>query len=241
MSLLCRIAVFCSLICSVALTAESLPNAWIQQIVGSVEVSSDSADWKPAAIKSVMNPGDVVRTGPSSWAVVAFPNASLVRIEAGSTVRLRDIRFNPKKGTIAGRMDLQGPGRVTAFIRKLGKESNHFNIGTPVCVVGVRGTAFEVEVPDNDSSRFTVWEGKVIVRDFVSEEGLSVDNNEMMSDFLHEIILGSGQGAEYRKGKGFSKPDSSGAANAERRGISDELRKASDELASSMKTEGKKK
>jgi len=181
---------------------------------------------------------DVIKTGPNSWVTLAFENSSIIKIAPNSEVKVDKIKYDLEERIMKTKIDIFGVGKLFAAVRKLKKKSR-FKIGTPTAVVGVRGTEFMVDVPDKNTAIFAVFKGKVIVKDFVSEQGLSTDDMEMMMDFLHEIDLGGNKYSTYKKGKGFESAHDIGDKFQNEKRITRELKEDSSKLKKELEKESR--
>jgi len=180
--------------------------AWVRLSKGKVWVkSAESKYWFKPKIGMALKENDVIKTHKNSWITIAYENSSLVRIAPSSEVKITKVDYDRKKQSLESKIKIFGLGKIIAAVKKLGKGSSNMDVETPTAVAGVRGTEFMVDVPDKDTSIVAVFGGKVIVKDFVTEAGLSEDDMGMMMDLLHEVALGDGQYTIYKKDKGFSR------------------------------------
>lgn len=138
------------------------PGARILSVRGLVEVQSASAGrWTAAAAARTMRPGDAVRTGAQSSAVLQIDGARMTLYE---TTLLR-IPAAASPVSTASAPPFRHPwleaGRaffdVTPQNPALG-----FSVRTPTLVAGVKGTVFEV-IAEGDEQAVYVWEGLVEV------------------------------------------------------------------------------
>ncbi len=89
----------------------------------------------------------------------------------------------------------ESKGVISAnFVKK--SAGSEWRIKTPVVTAGVRGTSFTVEASSKDT-RIVLFKGKVIVKDFVRESGLSSDPNELMQDFLNDVEINAGTALKW--------------------------------------------
>jgi hypothetical protein len=130
--------------------------ATILRMTGQVSVLKDSTPW-------ALNVGDSIRarqmveTGPDGWA--------LFQVNDGSTFEV----FPNSKVTFRNNMNWQDLldlwiGRIKVQIQRWGGQPNPQRITTPTAVISVRGTTFDVEHDDMDSTLVAVSEGQVAVR-----------------------------------------------------------------------------
>lgn len=211
--------------------------AWVKLYTGDVKIKPvKSKRWFVPKIGMALKNGDVIKTGKKSWITIAFENSSLARFSQNSKVKIAKLEYDIKTKKLKSRLKIPGLGKIISIIRKLKKgKAPEFDVETPTAVIGVRGTEFMVDVPDEDTSIFAVFEGKVIVKDFVAEQGISTDDMEMMLDFLHEISLESGRYTIYKKGKGFTKSKTIGKKYQHEKKIAKELKKEASKLEEELK------
>lgn len=186
--------------------------AWVHFFKGDVKIKFQNSNlWKNIKLKMAVKPGDVIKTGKNSYAVIAFENAALTRIMPNSEVEISKLNYIEKEKKSESKIKILSIGKLVSVIKKLSKEQqNEVEVETPTAVMGVRGTDIMVDVPDENTSVFAVFEGKVVVKDFATEAGVSKDDMKMLLDFLHEISIESGQYSVYIKDKGFKKAESIG-------------------------------
>ncbi|MEO5657456.1 MAG: FecR family protein [Nitrospiria bacterium] len=138
------------------------PGARILSIRGLVEVQSASAGrWTAAAPAVTMQPGDALRTGAQSSAVLQIDGA---RMTLHETTLLR-IPAAANTVSTASALPFRHPwleaGRALFDVTPQ-KPAQGFSVRTPTLVAGVKGTVFEV-VAEGDEQAVYVWEGLVEV------------------------------------------------------------------------------
>jgi hypothetical protein len=104
--------------------------------------------WRVASQRMVLQPGDMVRTGPGGAAEVAFVSA-VVRMDENTVIILPPLEAVPASaGNPSGlRLLLQG-GRALFRVFK-DRLQGTFEVITPSIIVGVKGTTFGVEQGPN--------------------------------------------------------------------------------------------
>jgi len=151
---------------------------------------------------------DRIKTEINSNVTVVIEGGALFRIEENTTVQLLNLvsETEKKKKIIKSQIGIPQKGKVLSYIRKfVGTQNNHFSIKTPVCTASVRGTGLAVDVEDEETTHIAVFEGRVVVKDFVEDSLLPQDNEEFLLLFLHEISMKPNQMTTVTK-KGIKKP-----------------------------------
>lgn len=128
--------------------------------------------------------GDVIQTGKNAKVGILMSDGSSFHIYQNSTLEVRPTStYYESKGVISAN-----------FVKK--SAGSEWRIKTPVVTAGVRGTSFTVEASSKDT-RIVLFKGKVIVKDFVRESGLSSDPNELMQDFLNDVEINAGTALKW--------------------------------------------
>ena len=106
-------------------------------------------EWLPAESDMTLTEGDMIKTGPDSWALLSLEGieetaSATVEIEEGSQLLFAE--FVKDEAGEAGKtlLDL-AIGELMITVEKLEAESK-FEVKTPTSVTGVRGTKFSVKV-----------------------------------------------------------------------------------------------
>ena len=130
--------------------------ATLSVINGRVELWRDGQPW---ALREGQNirPGQEIRTGPDGYALFTISDGSTFEVFPNSHVVFRD---NP--GNFQDLLNLM-LGRVRVYIQKLNGQPNHNRVTTPTALITVRGTVFDVQVEEADSTLVGVEEGQVEV------------------------------------------------------------------------------
>lgn len=131
--------------------------AKVTALTGQVSVMKDSTPWA-LSLGSEIQLKQTIVTGSDGFAVFQVSDGSTFEIYPNSRVTFRN---NP--GNWKDLIDLW-VGRAKIHIEKIGGKPNHNRITTPTAVISVRGTTFDVEVEDSDSTLVAVEEGVVWVQ-----------------------------------------------------------------------------
>lgn len=103
--------------------------------------------------------GAVVRTDAAGFGQLDYADGSLARLGPDTTLTV--VALADAADEVATELDL-GAGRVWNRVRGVTESEGRYEVGTPVAVAGVRGTAFDVAC-DPAGCTFTVLEGIVDV------------------------------------------------------------------------------
>jgi len=132
--------------------------AKVVTLTGQVSVMKDFQPWALSAGDSIQVTQTIV-TGPDGHALLQVSDGSTVEVYPNSTFVFRK---NP--GNWRDLIDLF-LGRVRVHIEHLGATPNPNRVLTPVAVISVRGTTFDVTVNDDDETTIVeVEDGTVEVR-----------------------------------------------------------------------------
>ncbi len=131
--------------------------AKVLHLIGQVSVMKDSNPWA-LHVGDVIQVQQLVVTGPDGYAQFQVSDGSSFEVFPNARVTFRSNYSNWK--------DLLDVwiGRVKVHIEKLNGQPNHNKVHTPTAVISVRGTIFDVEVDDSESTLVSVEEGQVDVR-----------------------------------------------------------------------------
>lgn len=155
----------------------------ITLLSGDVHITHLKKQLKPK-LGMLLKEGDVIETGKNAKVGVLMNDGSSFHVFQNTQLEIKPAStYYESKGVISAN-----------FVRK--SEKSSWSIKTPVVTAGVRGTSFTVEASAKDT-RIVLFKGKVIVKDFVRETGLSNDPNELMQDFLNDVEINSGTALKW--------------------------------------------
>ena len=137
--------------------------ATLAQVDGVVEVLPEGEQtWHPAAVGERIEPGDRIRTGPASAALLRFFNGSTTNIGAETEISL--VQMNSRR--MGGHEVVvlhQWIGESYHRVQPLPDSASEFKVETPAAITRVRGTVFAVIVEEDGTTDVVVVEGKVDV------------------------------------------------------------------------------
>ena len=137
--------------------------ATLEATSGTVEVRPGGSDvWLPASPAQRLEPGDRIRTGPHSGAVIAFFDGSRTAMEAETEVTIIEMRSR-RDGTAKVILLYQRRGWTYHHVQPLRDSASRFEVETPTAVMAVRGTEFAVAVEADGTTEVKVREGGVRV------------------------------------------------------------------------------
>lgn len=134
----------------IALAWAVTPSAWaagsyVYDAVGDVSISVGKKAPHPAAKNDVISSGTVISTGDKSYAVLKFKDGQLATMQANTSFRVKEFRYNPKNAEKSNIVFTLLTGSMR-FITGLIGQHNHkaFRLSTPNANIGIRGTEFMV-------------------------------------------------------------------------------------------------
>ncbi len=153
---------------------------------GGVSIVSDS-DTKSGETGTEIKEGDLLKTNTDSRVSIMLKDGSVVRLEAGSKVKIERLKYS--NGQIDDAVFVLESGKMWSKVEPLGQ--GNWQVETPVIVASVRGTQFNTRYSDN-SSGISVYNGKVGValKEDVDDEKIvsakykfTLNDNSVRTDF----------------------------------------------------------
>ena len=143
-------------------TANAQGTAWrVSKASGDVTISASAAQPVALTDTTMVNPGDVIRTG-ANGRVLLMRGAETILVSANSVISLPTEQQGGMSTTIR-----QQAGTILLEVEK--RNVKHFQVETPYLAAVVKGTQFRVSV-DKDDSHVEVLRGQVEVVDFKTGE-----------------------------------------------------------------------
>lgn len=192
-----------SLLSSTLISGQKPYPASVIAVKGSVRVKfRGEGEWKAVRKGMGLVEKDKIRTGRDSRAEIAYDDGTIVLLPSHVEVVIKELKKSKKSRNILKAF----VGTVLASVKKLKKKrKSRFRVATPVGTISVRGTEFGVEVLDQVTVETAVFDGWVIVKDFVKERALPKDGMELTLQFLHEMKLKKNRQTRIVGDKGLSK------------------------------------
>ncbi len=121
--------------------------AVITDYEGSAAVKPAGArEWDSAEIGMPVYEGDEFRTRDSSYIEITFDNASIVRLDDNTTMKLSELKR--QDNTAKTMFDLT-VGRLLAVVEKLANQESSFQVRTKMALAAVKGTKLIVQTGKN--------------------------------------------------------------------------------------------
>ncbi len=148
--------------------AEFCPTmAQVVSVQGIVELRrANQANWRPAAMNTLLCAGDAIRARSHSRAALRLSNESMLRLDQKSTISFPTMQADKSTSLL----DL-----LNGAIHVITRTPRPFRVRTPYVSAAVDGTEFFVEV-DESSTRLIVYEGQVTASN--DQGSLSLLDNE---------------------------------------------------------------
>ena len=127
-------------------------------IAGAVESSLDGVSWSAAADGVVIAAGTHVRTSAGARAVLTFFDGSLLTLDSGTSVAVRELSGGD--GVVITLF--QSIGRTWSSVHRAAT-GTRYQIGTPTATATVRGTGFETIVTSAGATTVATSDGLVAV------------------------------------------------------------------------------
>ncbi|WP_226448107.1 FecR domain-containing protein [Acidovorax radicis] len=107
--------------------------------------------------------GTRLQVGPESFVAVQLADGTVVRVQANSDLRLRQLRRRGRAGSVQSVLEIQ-KGGVESTVPPNTDSLRRFEIRTPLAVTSVRGTHFNVGIADAGQTTAAVLRGSVAVQ-----------------------------------------------------------------------------
>ena len=120
--------------------------------------------YQPAAVNLMLRPGDEILTGKNGRAELVLEQRSVLRLEAGSRLRLVQLaRAHQKPDTYQGLIELM-IGSVWTHLAKIIDRAPKVDLQFPAAIAGVQGTSYRARVAADSATNVRVYEGAVEMR-----------------------------------------------------------------------------
>lgn len=106
--------------------------------------------------------GDQLTLGPESFVTVRLADGSTVRVQAGASLQLQQLRRRGRAGSLQTVLELE-QGGIEVYVPGQPDPERRLHILTPVAASSVRGTRFETYLPPEGGSATAVDQGQVSV------------------------------------------------------------------------------
>lgn len=129
-----------------------------------VEISFNNRPWEPARVGIKINPGDQIRTGHNSRALVQSTDQSFTRMGELTTIRFRD------KDAQSGKSSNKLIEGILYFFSRHSNPDRTFS--TDLITAAVKGTEFVLSTDSNGMGSFSLIDGEAQISSKNSETGL---------------------------------------------------------------------
>ena len=152
-------------------------SATVQFVQGTVTASARSSSSANASADTAATPiqaggklqeGTRLQVGPESFVAVQLADGTVVRVQAGSDVQLRQLRRRGRAGSVQSVLEMQ-KGAVESTVPPNVESLRRFEIRTPLAVTSVRGTHFNVGIAEAGQTTASVLHGSVAVQPLVDK------------------------------------------------------------------------
>jgi len=138
--------------------------ARVTSVRGHALISRQASAPSDIARGVIVEPGDQIDTRAGGRVAIELGDGSLVIVQPGSLVVVRDYRNASSLRELLQIM----VGRVRVRINHLGGRPNPYRINSPTASIAVRGTEFSVAVEPRGDTQVVVYEGIVEVSSFTN-------------------------------------------------------------------------
>ncbi|WKB52139.1 FecR family protein [Eleftheria terrae] len=148
-------------------------SAKLAVLKGDVFAADGSGNRRRLSIGGAVYPGDLVETGSSAFALLAFRDQSRTALGSNSRLKIENFVFDPKTPSEGSFLVRLARGSMRALTGVIGKANpSRVGIATATATIGIRGTGFDLtctgpcaEEAGKPGSGFTLytWEGTVAV------------------------------------------------------------------------------
>jgi len=148
-------------------------DAYLTYLRGKVKLRRRQAQkWRPVRVNTKLQQGDKIRIGKKSKAeIITFDN-DIIRLSQNSELTINYLRNNPVKKIKKKGLFLK-IGRMWNKAKSLLHSKSEYTVKTPNAISGIRGTSYNIDVSDQETTRIKTYSGAVKVWRFppqVSEE-----------------------------------------------------------------------
>jgi len=134
--------------------------------------------WEPVGVKTMIAPGDSLRVGPGTEAVVRYAGGSILRAKADSLVTVRPIRL--RETPTSEVMARLWKGLCNFYCPPKAAAARELEVATERAVVGIKGTQFSV-AHTAAATTVTVTEGTVEATDLATGETVTLSAGQTMT------------------------------------------------------------
>jgi Leucine-rich repeat (LRR) protein len=128
---------------------------------GNVSVMKAGTDtWIEAEVEMSLEPGDTIRSGDNSSAEITFLDGSTIELQAGTEVEVVSLNISTETDSATIRIK-QTIGSIIFRVTKIVDPASRYEVETPAGTVAIRGSAMQVNVIEDGTTRATNLEGDI--------------------------------------------------------------------------------
>jgi hypothetical protein len=128
---------------------------------GDVSVmKAGTGSWIEAQVGMSLEPGDSVKTGDNSSAIITFFDGSTIELQAGTEIEIASLAVSTDSGSTTITLK-QTIGNTISRVTKLVDPASRYEVETPTGVAAVRGSAMQVYVIEDGTTWITNLEGDI--------------------------------------------------------------------------------
>jgi hypothetical protein len=165
--------------------------ATVEFVHGAVTVQASPA--QPRALLSAgskLEEGTALQVGPEAFVSVKLADGTVVRVQAGTELNLRQLRRRGRAGSLQSVLEMRS-GTVESTVPPNAEAFRRFELHTPRAVTSVRGTRFGVAVGESGHAAASVLSGSVAVQSRHSE---GTGGHTAAASAVRTALLAPGQG-----------------------------------------------
>ncbi len=129
------------------------PVALVQKVVKDVQHQHLEMEWVDSKPGIPLKDGEKIKTGIKSLALIKFLDGSLIRVREKTELDI----YGKKEGKTQNTNTVLASGEINFDVKKQGDDE--FTFTTPTGIASIRGTAGNIEVPDESLSVFILETG----------------------------------------------------------------------------------
>jgi hypothetical protein len=128
---------------------------------GSVSVMrAGTSTWIEAQVGMSLEPGDSVKTGDDSSAIITFFDGSAIELQAGTEIEIASLDISTDTGSTSITLE-QTIGNTISRVTKLVDPASRYEVETPTGVAAVRGSVMQVYVIEDGTTWAINLEGDI--------------------------------------------------------------------------------
>jgi hypothetical protein len=123
-------------------------------------MKAGTASWIEAQVGMSLQAGDSIKTGDDSRAKITFFDGSTIELQAGTEIEITSLDISTETGSTTITLE-QTIGNTVSRVTKLVDPASRYEVETPTGVVAVRGSAVQIYVTEDGTTRAVNLEGEI--------------------------------------------------------------------------------